>query len=45
LTEAMLGRTGLRALLADNETHVQRLLAGLAERGVIQAWEQAETGR
>jgi DNA-binding IclR family transcriptional regulator len=45
VTEAMLGRTGLRTLLADNETHVQRLLAGLAERGVIQAWEQVETGR
>lgn len=45
VTEAMLARTGLRTLLADNETHVQRLLAGLAERGVIQAWELAETGR
>jgi hypothetical protein len=45
VTEAMLGRPGLRTLLADNETHVQRLLAGLAERGVINAWEQAEAGR
>ena len=45
VTEAMLGRPGLKTLLADNETHVQRLLAGLAERGVIRAWEQAEAGR
>ena len=34
-----LSRPGVRLLIADNATHVQRLLAGLAERGVILAWE------
>lgn len=41
ITEAALARPGLRVLLADNAGHVQRLLAGLAERGVIRAWEAA----
>ena len=34
-----LSRSGVRLLFADNATHVQRLLTGLAERGVILAWE------
>lgn len=42
VTGAALDRPGLRLLLADNAANVQRLLAGLAERGVIRAWE-AET--
>jgi hypothetical protein len=40
--EEALARPGLRLLLADNAGNVQRLLAGLAERGVIQAWEAAK---
>jgi DNA-binding transcriptional regulator YhcF (GntR family) len=39
LTEETLARPGMRLLLADNAGNVQRLLAGLAERGVIRAWE------
>lgn len=39
LTEETLARPGMRLLLADNAGNVQRLLAALAERGVIQAWE------
>lgn len=42
VTAAHLARPGLRLLFADNATHVQRLLAGLAERGVIDAWERAD---
>lgn len=42
LTEAVLARPGVRALIAENAANVQRLLAGLAERGVIRAWEAAE---
>lgn len=34
-----LSRPGVRLLFADNATHVHRLLTGLAERGVILAWE------
>ncbi|HET6970200.1 MAG TPA: hypothetical protein VFH92_03655, partial [Phenylobacterium sp.] len=34
-----LDRPGLRQLRADNVINVHRLLAGLAERGVILAWE------
>jgi hypothetical protein len=41
LTEETLARPGMRLLLAENAANVQRLLAGLAERGVIQAWEAA----
>jgi len=41
ITEETLSRPGVRLLLADNAGNVQRLLAGLAERGVIQAWEAA----
>jgi DNA-binding Lrp family transcriptional regulator len=41
LNEETLARPGLRLLLADNAGNVQRLLAGLAERGVIRAWEEA----
>lgn len=37
-----LERQGLRLLFADDARHVGRLMAGLAERGVIRAWEQAE---
>ncbi|WP_296600796.1 DeoR family transcriptional regulator [Phenylobacterium sp.] len=39
--EDALGRPGLRLLLAENAANVQRLMAGLAERGVVQAWEAA----
>lgn len=39
ITAEILGRPGLQLLFADNMIHVQRLLAGLAERGVILAWE------
>lgn len=42
VTEDALGAPGVRLLLAENAAHVQRLLAGLAERGVIRAWEAAE---
>jgi DNA-binding Lrp family transcriptional regulator len=45
VTEDALARSGLRLLLAENAANVQRLLAGLAERGVIQAWEAAEPAR
>jgi len=44
VTEDALERPGVRLLLADNAGNVQRLLAGLAERGVIRAWEAAEAG-
>ncbi|MFZ5720744.1 MAG: hypothetical protein ACOY5Y_14900 [Pseudomonadota bacterium] len=37
-----LARPGLQRLFTDNARHVARLLAGLAERGVIQAWEETE---
>lgn len=43
LTEAALARPGLRLLLAENAANLQRLLVGLAERGVIRAWEAAES--
>jgi DNA-binding Lrp family transcriptional regulator len=39
MTAAVLSRPGLQALFSDNAKHVQRLLAGLAERGVIRAWD------
>jgi len=42
IMEEALGRPGLRLLFAENAANVQRLLAGLAERGVIRAWEAAE---
>jgi DNA-binding IclR family transcriptional regulator len=42
MTEATLMRPGLQRLFADNAHHVHRLLAGLSERGVILAWEEAE---
>lgn len=42
VTEDALARPGVRLLLAENAANVQRLLAGLAERGVIRAWEGAE---
>jgi hypothetical protein len=41
VSEELLARPGLRTLLADNAANVQRLFAGLAERGLVQAWEQA----
>lgn len=41
ITDEALERPGVRLLLEDNLGNVQRLLAGLAERGVIQAWEAA----
>lgn len=40
---AILGRPGLQLLFADNAKHVQRLLSGLAERGVILSWETPAT--
>jgi DNA-binding IclR family transcriptional regulator len=39
LAPEALERPGLRQLFADNAIHVHRLLAGLAERSVILAWE------
>jgi DNA-binding transcriptional ArsR family regulator len=39
ITPQMLQRPGLQLLFAENATNVQRLLTGLAERGVIAAWE------
>jgi DNA-binding transcriptional ArsR family regulator len=41
LVPAMLERPGLKLLFAENAINIQRLLAGLAERGVIAAWEAA----
>lgn len=47
MTPEILSRPGLATLFADNAKHVHRLLAGLAERGVILSWEipAAEAGR
>jgi DNA-binding transcriptional ArsR family regulator len=39
LTPEVHERPGMRQLFADNATNVHRLLVGLAERGVILAWE------
>ncbi|MBW8813341.1 MAG: hypothetical protein JF588_07930 [Caulobacterales bacterium] len=39
LAPEMLAEPGVRQLFADNAINVHRLLAGLAERGVILAWE------
>ena len=41
ITEEALAGPGMRRLLAENAGNVQRLLAGLAERGVIAAWKGA----
>lgn len=41
VTPAILARPDLQLLFAENAANVQRLLAGLAERGVIAAWEAA----
>lgn len=41
INEKTLARPGLRLLLSDNAGNIQRLLAGLSERGVIRAWESA----
>ena len=43
----VLARPGYARLFADNAKHVQRLLTGLAERGVILSWEapDAAAGR
>jgi len=41
VTEEALDRPGMRRLLAENAGNVQRLLAGLAERGVVAAWKAA----
>ncbi|MBU1374802.1 MAG: winged helix-turn-helix transcriptional regulator [Alphaproteobacteria bacterium] len=43
VTEDALARPGMRLLLAENAAAVQRLLSGLAERGVIRAWEAQES--
>jgi hypothetical protein len=42
VTEANLMRPGLQLLFADNAANVHRLFAGLSERGIIQAWDEAE---
>jgi hypothetical protein len=39
ITEDMLYWARLRELMAENAIHVQRFMAALAERGVIDAWE------
>jgi hypothetical protein len=39
IPEHLLADPALSALLRENAGHAQRLFAGLAERGVIQAWE------
>lgn len=39
MTPEILERPGLKLLVAENITNVQRLMSGLAERGVIAAWE------
>jgi DNA-binding transcriptional ArsR family regulator len=39
MTPEILSRPGFVALFADNAKHVQRLLVGLAERGVILSWQ------
>jgi hypothetical protein len=41
IPEAMLEAPAMAGLLRDNNVDVQRLFAGLAERGVIDAWNQA----
>ena len=41
MTPEVLERPGLKLLLAENAANVQRLLTGLAERGVVAAWESA----
>jgi DNA-binding Lrp family transcriptional regulator len=41
IPEEAFDRPGMRRLLAENAANVQRLLAGLAERGVIRAWDGA----
>jgi hypothetical protein len=41
ITEDMLYWARLRGLLAENAANVQRFMAGLSERGVVEAWEQA----
>ena len=46
ITDEILAQPGPQLLFADNVIHVPRLLAGLAERGVILAWETpAAVGR
>ncbi|THD81255.1 MAG: hypothetical protein E7812_05015 [Phenylobacterium sp.] len=40
ITEATLAEPRLAGLFRDNAGHVQRLFAGLAERGVVDAWER-----
>jgi hypothetical protein len=39
--EAALASAPLAGFMRDNSANVQRLFAGLAERGVIEAWQQA----
>lgn len=41
IPEAMLEAPAMAGLVRDNNADVQRLFAGLAERGVIDAWNQA----
>ena len=43
VTEEIQSRPGSLAVLRENTANVQRLFAGLAERGVIEAWERLES--
>ncbi|RAK60978.1 hypothetical protein DJ021_14760 [Phenylobacterium hankyongense] len=42
MTEDNLSCEGLRLWFAENAANVQRLMAGLAERGVVLGWEEAQ---
>lgn len=44
LVPGALAEPAWRSLLRDNAVAVQRMFAGLAERGVVAAWEQADGG-
>jgi len=41
IAPALLSRPGIRHMLEEHAADVQRLFVGLAERGVVAAWEQA----
>jgi hypothetical protein len=40
LADAELGSSAWRGLLRENAVAVQRMFAGLAERGVVAVWER-----
>jgi DNA-binding IclR family transcriptional regulator len=44
LADHRLASPGWRSLLRENAVAVQRMFAGLSERGVVAAWEQAANG-